>query len=216
MLPADANRALYLGLKLEDDGTLVNGEQPVAELHRPKTDAVIVKNRTGAAIATTLWAFDDRGAPSTRARWPPGGRSSRAPASSTTCGRSRTAADQRTATVDAAKTVLFCTPNEGPLPAAQQARLTTAGLTAVGGAPSLFTVGASPSVQVSAAPTPDLMPIPRLALLPNGTYAAGGAPGTALFAGWTGARMARGDHPRLRAHRGRGPREPPCGRRARR
>lgn len=185
-LTSDTERARYLGLAL-DGGTLGNGETAVSELHQPATDPVIVKNRTGGAIDVTLWAFDDRGRaldPGAVANW---WAFLAGAAVFDNLWALTDQADQRTAAVDAAKNVLFCTPHEGPLPAAQQSRLTTSGLTAVGGAASLFLTGASPSVQVSAPPTPDLMPIPRVALLPNGSYAAGRAPGTALFAGWTGS-----------------------------
>ena len=183
---ADADKALYLGLRLEA-GSLSNGDAPVTELHRPKTDAVIVKNRTGSAIDVSLWAFDDRGRaldPGAVAGWWAFLAGS---AVFDNLWALDATADQRTATVDAQKTVLFCTPNEGPLPDAQQGRVQATGLTAVGASASLFSVGSSPSVQVAAATGTDLMPIPRLALLPNGSYGAGGAPGTAFFAGWTGS-----------------------------
>ncbi len=186
VLTDDAKKAAYLGLKL-DSGTLANGDAAVTELHRPKTDAVIVKNRTGSAIAVHLWAFDDRGRaldPGAVAAWWAFLASS---AGFDNLWALDQAADERTASVDAQKTVLFCGPAEGPLPSAQQGRVQTSGLTAVGSSASLFAVGASPSVQIGAASGTDLMPIPRLALLPNGSYGAGGAPGTAIFAGWTGS-----------------------------
>ena len=184
-LADDGARAAYLGLAIDGGGALGNGTKPVAELHRPTEGEVIVKNRTGAAIGVSLWAFDDRGRaldPGAVANW---WSFLAGPTQFTNLWASSTPADQRTASVTAQKTVLFCAPNEGPLASAQQARLTLAGLAAVGTSTSLFSAGSAPSVQVAAATGTDLMPVPRLALLPNGTYAAGGAPGTALFSGWT-------------------------------
>ncbi|HYO44278.1 MAG TPA: hypothetical protein VES19_13865 [Candidatus Limnocylindrales bacterium] len=183
-LTTDDDRAAYLGLTVAGGG-LGNAAAPVAELHRPGTSPIIVKNRTSAGIATSLWAFDDRGRaldPGAVAAW---WAFLSTPAIFDNLWALDDTDDQRTATVTAGRTVLFCTPHEGPLPAAHRPRLTLGGLTAIAG--DLYTVGASPSVQVSAPPTPDLMPLPRLALLPNGAYGAAGAPGTAPFAGWTGA-----------------------------
>ena len=180
-------RAAYLGLTA--GGGLGNAAQPIAELHRPaKTNAVILKNRTASQLDVLMWAFDDRGRaldPGAVANWlaflASGG------TQWDNLWAHTDAADQRTATVNASRTLLFCTASEGPLPDAFRSRLTLQGLTAVAG--DLYTVGASPSVQISAAgnPNSDTMPVPRLALLPNGNYAAAGAPGTALFAGWVSA-----------------------------
>ena len=186
-LTADENRAAYLGLTLSG-GTLGNAAVPIAELHRPaRSNAVILKNRTGAALATMLWAFDDRGRaldPGAVANWLAFLAS--APIFDNLWAHTD-AADQRTATVSARRSVLFCSAHEGPLPASQQSRLTLAGLTAVAGA--LYTAGTAPSVQIApgADPDSDLMPIARLSLLPNGNYVAAATPVTALFSGWTGA-----------------------------
>ncbi len=61
-LTDDVARAAYLGLTVDGGGgSLGNGPTAVTELHRPGTDEVIVRNRTGATINVSLWAFDDRG-----------------------------------------------------------------------------------------------------------------------------------------------------------
>ena len=134
-----------------------------------------------------LWAFDDRGRaldPGAVANWLAFLAS--APVFDNLWAHSD-AADQRTAAVNAAPQRAVCSAHEGPLPAAQQSRLTLAGLTAVAGA--LYTAGAAPSVQIApgADPDSDLMPIARLSLLPNGNYVAAATPVTALFSGWIGA-----------------------------
>jgi hypothetical protein len=188
-LAGDDERAAYLGLAVSG-GALGNAAAPIAELHRPKTSPIIVKNRTGAGLSTTLWAFDDRGRaldPGAVAAW---WAFLATPAVFDNLWALDDNDDQRTATVTAGRAVLFCTPHEGPLPAAHAARLTLAGLTIVAG--DLYRVGAAPSVQVSAPPAPDLIPLPRLAVLPNGAYGTAGAPGTAPFAGWSGAGFPAG------------------------
>jgi hypothetical protein len=186
-LSGDAARAAYLGLALES-GALGNASKPVAELHRPaKASAVLLANRSGGALSTRLWAFDDRGRaldPGAVAGW---WAHLASPAVFDNLWADEDADEQRTAAVAAARTVLFCNPHEGRLPDAQRARLVLSDLTQVDGA--LYTVGAAPAARIEAGPDPDadLMPLPRLALLPNGGYLDATATGTAPFSGWTGA-----------------------------
>lgn len=182
----DEARASYLGLSLES-GVLGNAAQPIAELHRPARDsAVVLKNRTGGALAGTLWAFDDRGRaldPGAVAAWWAHLASA---AVFDNLWAHDDAADQRTAAAAAVRSVLFCSAHEGPLDGTALGRLTLGGLTNV--ADGLYTAGAAPTLALAAATGTDTLPIPRIALLPNGNYAAPPAAASgALFNGWTGA-----------------------------
>ena len=186
-LSGDAERAGFLGLAPSPSG-LANAAKPIAELHRPaKASAVLLENRSGGALSVKLWAFDDRGRaldPGAVANW---WAHLASPSVFDNLWAHEEADQQRTAAVAAGRTVLFCNPHEGALPDPQRARLVLADLTQMGGA--LYTVGAAPSVRIDAGADPDTdtMPLARVALLPNGSYAPAGAPGTALFAGWTGS-----------------------------
>ncbi len=184
--PPGFDAARFIGLEPGTPPT--NGTIAVTELCRPDTSsAVALKNRSGAALNVKLWCFDHRGRPldagAVAAWW----------AALATTGTwdnlwaSDTAADQRTADVADGLVVALVNAHEGPLDAATIARLDLTDLTAVSGATALYTAGAAPAVALTAAATPDtdILPIARLALLPNGTYTAPGA--ATPFAGWTGA-----------------------------
>ena len=187
-LDNDEKRAAFLGLDASGS-TLANVDVTVRELHRPnKSNAVIVKNRSGAALACTLWAFDERGRaldPGAVAAW--WAFLATAPLFDNLWAHSDVA-DQRTAAVAASRSVLFCTVHEAALPEAQRLRLNLTDLTRVGGA--LYTAGAAPEIALTAAPSPDDLPLPRIALLPNGRFAA--PPGVTPFAGWTGSAWPAG------------------------
>ena len=187
-LDNDEKRAAFLGLDASGSA-LANAAEPVRELHRPnKSNAVILKNRSGAPLTCTLWAFDERGRaldPGAVAAW-------WAFMSSTpvfdNLWAHPDAADQRTAAVAAGRSVLFCTAHEGTLPEVQRLRLDLTDLTRVGGA--LYTAGTAPAIALTAAPTPDDLPLPRIAVLPNGRFAA--PPGATPFAGWIGSAWPSG------------------------
>ncbi len=187
-----ADQAAYVGLTFED-GVLGNARKPVTELHRPSfPNKVILENNTGSALTgLKLWAFDDRGRaldPGAVANWWSFLASGSILSNGTPFGNlwSDPLGDgnQATAGVVSGRFVLFCSANEGPASATHMARLNLNGLTAVGASTTLFSVGAGPAVALSAAPTPDDMPMPRIGLLPTGPFDAPGA--AALFGGWTG------------------------------
>ncbi|MGQ7845150.1 hypothetical protein ACUNV4_11785 [Granulosicoccus sp. 3-233] len=189
----DAKRAEFLGLSLA--GTLGNGT-PVTELCRPDHDsAILVQNRTGIPLnSARLWCFDHRGRavdpgavasmwsfmsdPANAAVW-------------TNLATETDASLSRTAATAAGRIAHLVSPSEGPLDSAIAARLATSGLTAIDSSNSLFTIGTSPGLQLSTAPATDLVPIPRMAPLPNGPYVpvpvAPVAASGALFSGWTTA-----------------------------
>jgi hypothetical protein len=186
-LTTDLTQANYLGLDLIA-GTLTNSEPPVREMHRPnKTSAVIVKNRTGSALSCMLWAFDERGRaldPGAVAAW----WAYLATTAFDNLWAHSDAADQRTATFASGRRVAFCTAHEGPLPEPQRLRLNLTDLTRVDGA--LYSAGSAPALALTGAPDPDELPMPRVALLPNGSYAAPSA--ATLFAGWTASTWPSG------------------------
>ncbi len=187
----EAKRAEFLGLT--HDGTLGNG-QPVTELCRPDHDsAIVVQNRTGAPLNNArLWCFDHRGRaldpgavasmwsfmsdPGNAAVW-------------TNLATESDASLSRTAAVAAGRIAHLVSPSEGPLDSSITARLATSGLAGIGGSQTLFTVAASPTLQLSVAPATDRVPIPRMAPLPNGPYVpipvAPTSASGAVFSGWT-------------------------------
>jgi len=189
-LDDDEKRAAFLGLDA-GGSTLANAAEPVRELHRPaKSNAVIVKNRSSAALSCTLWAFDERGRaldPGAVAAW--WGFLASTPVFDNLWAHSDTA-DQRTAAVAASRSVLFCTAHEAALPEAHRQRLNLGDLTRVGSSGALYTVGAAPTIALTASPTPDDLPVPRLAVLPNGAFTAPAA--ATPFAGWTGSAWPAG------------------------
>lgn len=189
-LDSDAKRAAFLGLDASGSA-LANAAEPVRELHRPnKSNAVIVKNRSGAALSCTLWAFDDRGRaldPGAVAAW--WAFLASAPVFDNLWAHSD-ASDQRTAAVAAHRGVLFCSVHEAALAETQRLRLSLGDLTRVGSSGALYTAGAVPTIALTAAPSPDDLPLPRIAVLPGGRFAA--PPGATPFAGWTGSAWPAG------------------------
>lgn len=184
--PPGFDPARFLGLNPGTPPT--NGTQPVTELCRPETSsAIALQNRSGTPLAVRLWCFDHRGraldAGAVATWW------AQMAATGTwdNLWASSTAADQRTATVSAGRLVALVNAHEGPIDAASLARLDLTDLTKINGSSALYTIGAAPAVALTAAASADsdILPIARLALLPNGTYT---APADATpFAGWTGA-----------------------------
>lgn len=175
-----ADRAAHLGLDLAADGeTLRNSEHPMTELHIPgepfgveRPPMIAIGNR-----AFTLWAFDDGGRaidPGAVASWwnhmaTTIYRNLWAPGDPDTGG-------DRTTSFDARLTVHLVNPAEGPLDSDLLARVTSGG-----NAVTAALVPASPTngaaLAFTAAPVvgggADDAPVPLLAMLPNGTYAAG-------------------------------------------
>jgi hypothetical protein len=185
-LDTDERRAAWLGLSLEL-GSLTNAAHPATILKRPVVDGIIVDNGTGGAITGKLWAFDYRGravdAGAVAAWW-----DYLATVPFDNLWASDDAADRRTAARADAHTVHIVSAHEGPLSAAHRARLDTTDFTAVGGAQNLFArSGSSPTVSLTTAPDPNDAPIPRLALLPHGTYDDPGTNGATLLAQWVTA-----------------------------
>ncbi|WP_131105697.1 hypothetical protein [Ornithinimicrobium sufpigmenti] len=161
---SDEEKRRYLGL----EGT------PIADLKRPGTflggtDAVLDFD-TEATVR--LFAFDARGRaidPGAVAAW-----WARLATSFTNLWAS--GADERTATVDAQRTVILCGPDESPAAEGVLARLSATGMTGAGAVrvagSETATVALTAGGQADAA-------LPRVAVLPRGTY----GPSASLWAG---------------------------------
>jgi hypothetical protein len=184
-LGSEDERAAYVGLSTS--GGLSNAAKPAAILRRPEKDnRRLLQNDGPAPIAAKLWAF-------TR-----GGRAYDAGTVAEIWKRlagtdwdnlwaSAETTRQRTADTTDTRSVLLVNAHQGALEAAIKTRLNLTGLTAVGGSDVLFThaAGASVALTTAADANTDTAPIPLVAPLPAGPYA---APGTATpFAGWAGA-----------------------------
>ena len=185
--PADiqdeAAQAAYLGLRGVSDG-LENAKRRGRSLHRPAhPTAPIVGNGTGAPKQVHLHAFDHRGRaldPGAVASW----WGYLAGEVYTNLWAHQDEAEQRTCAVATGHYVLLCSPHEGPLPGSHAQRLNLSGLDPVAG--QLYSRNDDPpEVGLSQPDEPDLMPVPRAALLPGGTYQSLAAPLDTLFAGWT-------------------------------
>ncbi|MEL6424273.1 MAG: hypothetical protein AAFQ33_02345, partial [Pseudomonadota bacterium] len=186
--PSDATtddlRANFLGLTFSGS-TFGNASNPVSELIHPSTSReAILENNTGSPLPVSLWCFDYRGRavdPGAVAAW---WTQMATPALWSNLWENTATADQRTATVAPGRVVHFVSPHEGPLSADIRARLTLTDLAEVDSVDYLYTTsGPAPAVALTAAPSPDTMPLPRIAALPNGNYT---TPATATpFAGWT-------------------------------
>ena len=184
-LDDDAKKAGLLGLL--PSGGISNAARPVTILRRPETDeARLFENSSSATINAKLWAFTKGGraydAGAVAAIW-----ARLAGTDWNNLWASTTATRQHTAAVDSAKTVLLVNAHQGPLEAPIKARLTDplTDLTAVDASDVLFTAGASPAIALSTAvdANTDTAPIPLVAPLPAGPYAAPTA--ATPFAGWT-------------------------------
>lgn len=185
-LTTDDEKAEYLGLKL-DGGALANGEQPATELRRPaQSNAVVLKNRTGSALGVSLWAFDYRGRPLDPGAVATWWSHLAAPGVFDNLWAHNAAADQRTAAAAAGNFVHFTTAHEGPISTEHLARITRTGLTQTTGSTALFSVGATASLGLAAAPATDDAPVPRMAMLPHQDYANPGTNGPGMFGGWNG------------------------------
>jgi hypothetical protein len=186
-LSTDTQKAAYLGLTF-GSGTFSNAAEPVTILKRPTGDNIILKNGTGALLNGLLWAFDHRGRPvdagAVAAWW-----EYLATVPFDNLWASSTAADQRTAQRAAGHVVHIVSAHEGPLLAGHLTRLTPTNLTKIGASQALYSrVGSTAAtLALTAAPTPDTAPIPRLALLPHGRYDDPATSGTSALSGLTGA-----------------------------
>lgn len=154
-LTTDEAKASFIGLDA-GGAALANAATAVRELHRPnKSSAVMAMNRSGATLACSLWAFDDRGRaldPGAVAAW--WAFLASAAVFDNLWAHSDTA-DQRTAAVAPIRSVLMCNAHEGPLPEAQRLRLSLTDLARVGTSGALYTLGSAPAVALTAAPSPD-------------------------------------------------------------
>ncbi|SET76384.1 hypothetical protein [Oceanicella actignis] len=183
-LSDDDARAAWLGLR-SSGGALSDAERPATILRRPEKDERRLLENAGAAVAgAKLWAFTrggrafDPGAVAAIWAWLAGVAWDNLWAASDV-------ARQRTAATADARTALLVNAHQGPLAPHLKARLSLSGLTAVDGSDVLFGVGAGAAVRLSAAASADLdeAPIPLVAPLPSGPYAAPDA--AAPFAGWS-------------------------------
>ena len=176
MLDPTASDAAVVGL--EPSGTtLRNGTTAMRDLKRPGTtlgrqEKLIVSPTAGIGTAK-LWAFDVRGRPID-----PGAVAAWWAFLGTTFGNlfetSLSTAERRTVTtLDASLTAHLVNAHEGPLRAYELARLA---FTNASGSDSVRsrTSGATGALTVgfTAAPSPDDLPSPEVALLPAGTYGA--------------------------------------------
>lgn len=192
-LTTPEEKAEYLGLAINADGTLANARKPIAELHRPNfPSAVILQNGTAADLSIKLWAFDDRGRPldpgAVACWWShlASGTPNAADPLFSNLWASNQAAQQITAAVTGGFTVEFTSPHEGPvsptylnlleLTATNSNGFTPVDATAA--SPTLFSVAAPATITLTGTPT--TMPIGEIALLPAQAYAAPAG----VFAGW--------------------------------
>jgi hypothetical protein len=186
-LTTDAEKANFVGL--EFDGSFDNADKPAKILRRPeKKDRRLLENRTGGPLSPKLWAFDIHGRPydagALAALW-----GFLATDGWDNLWASDDAARQRTKSVVDGRIVHLVNAHEGPLESAIRDRIAgqLTDLTPIAPSDVLFTAATAPTIALTAAPAPDTdnVPIPRIAPLPAGPYA---APGTATpFAGWNDA-----------------------------
>ena len=189
-LSSAADKANFIGLN--DDGSqLTNARQPTKELRRPASpDAIALKNRSGMPLSANLWSFDYRGHaldPGAVANWwtfmaSPGIWDNLWADDSVAI----------TAAAAAGRVVQLCNAHEGPIDSTLLGRLNLTDLNQTAGSNSLNTAAANPAIALNAAAdvNSDSAPLPRIAALPLGNYA---APATATpFAGWTGGNFPPG------------------------
>ena len=179
-----AERAAFVGLS--GTATLSNADKPATILRRPETDARrLIENDSAVQIDARLWAFTRGGraydAGTVAAMW-----TRLAGTDWDNLWATDDTARQRTAGTMAQHTVLLVNAHQGPLETAVTDRLAgnLTGLSPVGTSDTLHVAAASAAIGLSApgdAET-DTLPIPRIAPLPAGPYA---APASATpFAGW--------------------------------
>lgn len=196
-LDDDIKRAGLLGLS--PTGGISNMPRPATILRRPeKDDARLLENASSATINAKLWAFTK------------GGRAYDAGAVAAVWNRlagtdwnnlwaAAASRPQRTAGVEDAKTVLLVNAHQGPLEAPIKARIAgqLTDLTALPGSDEMFRAGTAPAIALSPAAdaNTDTAPVPLVAPLPAGPYA---APGSATpFAGWADADALARDFQRV-------------------
>lgn len=195
---ASADKAAYMGLSLGDE--LGNADTTAPFLRQPNSDralSVALKNTLSRAIDIKLWCFDARGRaidPGAVANWYGFMASSGVWDNLWFDGNPQTvdvpASDgrQRLPTVDvtSGRIVHITNAHEGPLDSQVAARIQLQGLTAIASDANLYTSGNNPSLEVAdapAAPAVDVLPIPRIAALPLGTYVS--PADSTPFAGWS-------------------------------
>jgi len=177
-------KAKFLGLSAPRSNGRNAKADPISDFLRPSGDLkTAFKNRTGGNLSARLWAFDFIGRPldpGAVANWW---------THMVTTGQwdNLWVDDDETNPVSCAvasgRSVHIVNPHEGALESDLKARLDLTDLTIVAGANTYYTAGSSPAIAMTTAPDPDTAPIPRIAALPFGDYA---APDSATpFAGWT-------------------------------
>ena len=187
----DAEQAAYLGLEIDTDNRLINGPSPMRDLKRPGQIGAPPGHETLLSFASNatakLWAFDPLGRPidpgAVAAWWEFLAREfSQPPVPPATIPTTLWAPgldvpDQRTAEVDDQLVIHLVNAHEGRLGSAATTRL--AGLEALTGSGVVRRLDATapvgPVIGFRPPPTPpaaDDMPIPRVAALPVGAYAA--------------------------------------------
>ncbi|MGH8583585.1 MAG: hypothetical protein ACREWG_12540 [Gammaproteobacteria bacterium] len=205
-LSTDAEKAAYVGLTLES-GALGNSRRSTAELHRPSFPGqIILQNGTSNALGVKLWSFDDRGRaldPGAVAAWwnhLASGAIIGDPLFANLWADPLGTGNQTTASLASGYAVQFCSAHEGPIAAAHLTRLNLGtGIQVASAGSALYSVvpggGLTHTIGVVAPTGTDLLPMPRVALLPNGPYRIilppGGTAGptvgptnAALFTGW--------------------------------
>jgi hypothetical protein len=168
----DAQKAGNLGLVLSG-GSLTSGSKPMTDIIRPGIFAGAQEKilKFGGAENVKLWAFDARGRaidPGAVAAW----WSFLATVSFNNLWASGiTGPDQRTSAVAPQLTIHLVNAHEGALADPLLSRLSPSNIAGTGVVRSRDTGAGAASFTFTAPPNPDDAPVPKLALLPHGTYA---------------------------------------------
>lgn len=170
---SDGEKARHVGLHLED-GSLTNGDAPMYDLKRPgvffgKTEPLL--SFPAATSNLKLWAFDALGRP-----LDPGAVAAwwvflAGTAFTNLWAGGLDSADRRTAASDAALTFHLVNAHEGPIGEVLLNRLSFSNVSGSGVVRTRGAGSGAAALSFTPAPDPDNAPVPRMAMLPNGTYA---------------------------------------------